>query len=153
MDKSCRSFFLWTFCSRERTLAWLLVIVIVTLSRPLKKAEGQPNCPPLHTHTHVSDSLSHYLSLRLMKCDRSDRRDPLRKLTEGQATPCIFPKKTHTHSGIQEYLQSVSLAYGISPECVYVCVFYRPGFSVDYGNVLPPTIPHLFPWYHSPPSL
>lgn len=151
MDKSCRSFFFWTFCSRERTLAWLLAIVAVTLSRPLKnnrrpaKLSGQT-----HTHTSLSPLL------RLIKCDHSYSRDPLRKPTEKQVIPSIFPKKTDTHSSKNTLIQSFYLMASVL-ECVSVCVCvsmrYRSEFSVAYGNVLPPTILHLFPWYHSPPSL
>lgn len=91
-----------------------------------------------------------------MKRDHSDSGDPLGKPTEEQVTPSIFLKKTHahTHSGMQEYLDSAFVFDGISPgACVRLCVRYRPQLSVAYGNFLPPTILHLFPWYHSPPSL
>lgn len=127
MDKSCRSFFLWTFCSRESTLAWLLVIVTVTLSRLLQKAEGQPNCP---THTHIHTHVSVYLSLRLMKCDRYDRRDPLRNLTEGQVTRCIFPKKTHknTQASRNTLNRSLYLMASVLGVCMYVC-FIGLGFQ------------------------
>lgn len=121
-----------------------------------KKAEGQPNRQHTYAHTHISVSLPRDFSLRLMKRDHSDSGDPLGKPTEEQVTPSIFLKRTHahTHSGMQEYLDSAFVFDGISPgACVRLCVRYRPQLSVAYGNFLPPTILHLFPWYHSPPSL
>lgn len=128
MDKSCRSFFFWTFCSRERTLAWLLAIVAVTLSRPLKKSRRPAKLSThIRTHTHISVSLPHDFSLRLMKCDHSDSRDPIRKPTEEQVTPSIFLKKTHTQTHTQACRNTLIrplylMASVLEHVCVCVCV-------------------------------
>lgn len=158
MDKSCRSFFFWTFLQQR---AHTCVASRYCGRNSLQTVEKKPKASQIvnthtHTHTHISVSLPHDFSLRLMKCDHSDSRDPLREPTEEQVTPSIFLKKTHTHthSGMQEYLDSAFVFDGIGPgACVRLCVRYRPQLSVAYGNFLPPTILHLFPWYHSPPSL
>lgn len=68
---------------------------------------------------------------------------------EDQVTPFIFPKKTHTHESRVTSNQTLYLMESV----LCVCVSTALRFSVAYGNVLPPTITHLFPWYHSPPSL
>lgn len=78
MDKSCRSFFFWICCSGEQTLAWLLAIVAVTLSRPL---EIKPKAGEAFAHKGKGKDTSTFLSpfLFLMKCDGPDRRDLLRE--------------------------------------------------------------------------
>lgn len=148
MDKSCRSFFFWTCCSREQKLAWLLAIVAVTLSRPLKNAEGQPNCQytqthtrmlvHIHTHTHTPTPV--YLSRRLMKCDHSDRRDPLRT----RLHPSYFQRK-HTH--MNPGLPRIRLYIWWSQFSACVCVDSPEVFSglwkcsPTYDNTSVPLVP------------
>lgn len=83
-----------------------------------------------------------------MKCDHSDRRDPLRT----RLHPSYFQRK-HAHTHEYRVTSNQTLYLMESVLCACVCVSTALRFSVAYGNVLPPTIPHLFPWYHSPPSL
>lgn len=129
MDKSCRSFFFWTFLQQR---AHTCVASRYCGRNSLQTVEKKPKASQIvnthtHTHTHISVSLPHDFSLRLMKCDHSDSRDPLREPTEEQVTPSIFLKKTHTHTHTQACRNTLIrplylMASVLEHACVCVCV-------------------------------
>lgn len=97
----------------------------------LQTADWNPNDGQTdNTHTRIHTDLRSlclplFLSFRLMNCDRSDRRDLLKKTTKEQVTPSIS-------------LQKMCSIFRNRSFPLRVC--YRPNLSVAYGNVLPPTV-------------